>query len=202
MWTRESQPPWFANSEFSVRQADLGQWPGSLHDNLRLARSAVQQRKGVDQHRALLLLHITYCQTICDLARIGMQELFKLRQPLSFPAEQEECLQTVQATCFGSYLAVLSLLQEVLKHGTESLADTWPCVVAHDAVRVFIHYVTSILGSAGRYSDSDVTSGVQSASRVIIQALKRMIPVLALVKHSGCETTHMTVLEMSILSSF
>ncbi len=69
-----------------------------------------------DQHGALLLLHITYHQTIGDLTRIGMRGLFKMQEPILFPSEPEGFLRQLQDACFDNSMTVSTILEEALKH--------------------------------------------------------------------------------------
>ncbi|KAL3962913.1 hypothetical protein ACCO45_004436 [Purpureocillium lilacinum] len=178
----ESQPPWMEQSEYSTLRAECQAWYSSLPESLKFSRSAVQKRKVSGQHGALMLLHITYHQSMCDLTRIGMVELFRIRAPIVFPAEQHEFVQSVQDACFDHCMAVSSVLQEALHHGTEAFADTWLCVVAHDVSRVQIHYAKNRLGSSARHDHYGFASEVNAALSVNFEALHRMIPLLALAK--------------------
>jgi len=183
-----ARPPWLCDSEYNILQADLSRWHNSLPDNLHFTRSAVQKRKVTDQHGALLLLHLTYHQSLCDLTRIGMRELFKIREPILFPPEQDEFLRQVQDACFDNGMAVSDVLQESLKHGTGSLADTWLCVVAHDAARVLVYYLSNKMGSTARHNDDTLRSRVTLALWANMQALQRMIPMFALARPLVSET--------------
>ncbi|UNI18320.1 hypothetical protein JDV02_004594 [Purpureocillium takamizusanense] len=178
----ESQPPWVDQSEYSTLRAECQAWYSSLPESLKFSRSAVQKRKVSGQHGALILLHITYHQSMCDLTRIGMAELFRIRAPIAFPAEQHEFVQQVQDACFDHCMAVSSVLQEALHHGTEAFADTWLCVVAHDVSRVQIHYAKNHLGSGTRHDHYGFASEVNAALSVNFEALHRMTPLLALAK--------------------
>ena len=178
----ESQPPWMEQSEYSTLRAECQAWYSSLPESLKFSRSAVQKRKVSGQHGALMLLHITYHQSMCDLTRIGMVELFRIRAPIVFPAEQHEFVQSVQDACFDHCMAFSSVLQEALHHGTEAFADTWLCVVAHDVSRVQIHYAKNRLGSSARHDHYGFASEVNAALSVNFEALHRMIPLLALAK--------------------
>ncbi|KAJ6438777.1 hydrolase or acyltransferase of alpha beta superfamily [Purpureocillium lavendulum] len=178
----ESQPPWVEHSEYATLRAECQAWYSSLPESLKFSRSAVQKRKVSGQHGALMLLHITYHQSMCDLTRIGMAELFRIRAPIIFPDEQHDFVRQVQDACFDHCMAVSSVLQEALHHGTEAFADTWLCVVAHDVSRVQIHYAKDRLGSSARHDHYGFGSEVNVALSVNFEALHRMIPLLALAK--------------------
>lgn len=116
---------------------------------------------------------------MCDLTRIGMRELFNIRVPIAFPPEQINFLCQVQDECFDSCMTVSHAFREGLKHGWETLADTWLCVVAHDISRVLIHYVLGTLGSFERHS-SELISEVRAALQVNVQTLDRLRSVQTL----------------------
>ena len=175
-------PPWAPESEYAVLQSESLSWRNELPASLQFTRTAIHQRKVSNQHGALLLLHLTYHQTMCDLTRIGMRELFRIRGAVIFPVEQLSFLRQVQDSCFDNCMAVSSVFSECLKHGLEALADTWLCVVSHDASRVLVHYVTNRLGSPGRHTASDFRSKVEAALQIHVRALEKMIPIQTLAR--------------------
>lgn len=79
--------------------------------------------------------------------------LFKIRTSFRIPAEQHEFLERVQDRCYEHAAGLALIFEEALKHGPETLADTWLSVVAHDSSRVIVHYLTHQLGSCrSRYN--------------------------------------------------
>lgn len=173
-------PPWEPGSEWSKLYGELGSWHESLPDSLRFTRAAVQKRKFTGQHGALLFLHLCYHQTMCDLTRIGMGDLFRIKGRLVFPPEQHHFLSNVQDDCFDHCIAVSSIFREALAHGAEAYADTWLCVVAHDASRVQVNYFQRRFGSA--IMRTSLAEDVDSALSSNVDVLTRLVPLVALAK--------------------
>ncbi|KAK2590458.1 hypothetical protein QQS21_011859 [Conoideocrella luteorostrata] len=178
----ETQPPYLEDSEFSVIHRSLAHWAHSLPESLQFDRSAIQKRKISGQHGALMLLHVCYHQTVCDLTRIGMPELFRIRVPFQFSPDKKDFVEGVQNVCFDSCIAVTNLFREALHHGQEMFADTWLCVVAHDSIRVIVHYLSKHLGTVARHEDVLLRETAISGLSANMQALERLIPLQALAK--------------------
>jgi hypothetical protein len=177
------------DSEFNQLQTEFDYWYKGLSQSLRLTRASVQKRKVSGQHGALLFLHLTYYQSLCDLTRIGMPDLFRLgRAPVDFPAQQGIFLRHVQDLCFDSCIAVSRVYQEALRYGHECLADTWLCIAAHDSMRVIIHYMANDMGSPAKRSDPTLYAMVVEALSSNIMALQKMIPMFALAKPLVCRS--------------
>ena len=176
------KPPWLADSEFTLLQADFKDWHDALPASLQFTRPAIQQRKVSHQHGALLFLHLTFHQSLCDLTRIGMRDLFRIRSPITFPPEQGAFLQQVQDACFDNCLAVSNVFYHALKHGSEALADTWLPVVAHDVTRVIVHYMEKKLGSIHRHSSASWRRKVTDALKHNLEALRKMDQLITLAR--------------------
>lgn len=137
-------------------------------------------RKESSQVGGLLMLHLTYHQTFCDLNRIALGNLFKIRPRIEFPPSQEGFLRRVQDQCFEHAVVLSSIFDEAAKHGPDTLADTWLCCVAHDSAKVMVNYVSKGMGSAEK--DKSFRRQVTSYLHGNLRALKRMIPMYALAK--------------------
>ncbi|CEJ81055.1 hypothetical protein VHEMI01206 [[Torrubiella] hemipterigena] len=174
------QPPWEAQSEWSKLYQDLKRWNSGLPASLRFTRSAIQKRKITNQHGGLLFLHLCYHQTVCDLTRIGMSDLFRIKNPLVFPAEQRQFLIDVQDDCFDNSMSVSAIFRDALTHGPEAYSDTWLCVVAHDVSRVQVHYRSKQLGSAA--ARETLVTDVDAALKTNAEMLTRLVPLIALAK--------------------
>lgn len=175
----QAQPPWSLGSEFAVLQSQLQQWLDNLPESLRFTRNAIDTRKEASQLGGLLFCHFTYQQTMCDLTRIGMQDLFKIRARVKYPAGQAAFLTHVQDHCFEHCMALCALYEEAMRHGPEALADTWLSVVAHDSARVIVHYISKGLGSSKQKGETLKTHAV-AAVHTNIRALKSMVPLHSL----------------------
>lgn len=178
----DSQPPWAQDSEFSLVCHSLTHWAECLPKSLQFDRSAIQKRKISNQHGALMLLHLTYHQTMCDLTRIGMPELFRIRVPFQFPPEKADFVERVQNACFDNCIAVTNVFREALHHGLEGFADTWLCVVAHDSLRVVVHYLSKRLGTLARHDSGTVRDMAVEGVGVNVRVLEKLIPLQALAK--------------------
>ena len=168
-----AQPPWLETSEFATLCGSLNTWFTSLPKSLQCDRFAIQKRKVSDQHGALMMMHLTYYQTMCDLTRIGMPELFRIRMPIHFPADRADFVTRVQNVCVDHCLGVTNVFREALNHGHDMFGDTWACIVAHDSTRVIAHFYTKKVASQ---RDASFASGLAAN----LQALWRMIPLQAL----------------------
>ena len=140
-----AQPPWLSGSEFSNLDADLRDWFERLPATLRFTTSVQYIRKDSAQLGALCLLHCTYHQTMCDLNRIGLPRLYKIRTKIHYPPERLEFLASVQQTSFYHASEIAKILQTATRHGIKTLADSWLSVVAHDTNRLMVYYLTKII---------------------------------------------------------
>lgn len=174
------QPPWEAQSEWNKLYQDLKRWNSGLAGSLRFTRSAIQKRKITNQHGGLLFLHLCYHQTMCDLTRIGMSDLFRIKNPIVFPAQQRQFLVDVQDDCFDHSMSVSAIFRDALTHGPEAYSDTWLCVVAHDASRVQVHYRSKLLGSAA--ARETLVTDVDAALKSNAEMLTKLVPLIALAK--------------------
>ncbi|KAI1336578.1 hypothetical protein F5Y15DRAFT_393359 [Xylariaceae sp. FL0016] len=185
-----AQQPWVPGSEFSRLEKSLHFWYDGLTDSLCFTQMAIRKRKASSQLGALLLLHIMYHQTLCDLHRIGMHDLFKIRVPVDFPVEQTSFLEQVQDCCFQDAVSLASVFEEALRHGAEVLADTWLSIVAHDSSRVIIHYISKRLGTS-RHQEHTIKQRAVACVHTNIQALDKMVPMYQLAKPLHASTSLM-----------
>jgi hypothetical protein len=173
--------PWLPESEFAALEASLLSWYHSLPSSLQFTRTAIYMRKESSQLGALLLLHWTYHQSLCDLNRIGMDELFRIRRPVLFPPEQADFQKTTQDKCMEHAAGISLIFEEALRHGIEALADTWLPVIAHDSTRVLVHFITRKLGTSATKFIMYRPHAV-ACMQANITALKRMVPMFQLAK--------------------
>lgn len=149
---------------------------------MHFSPTAIYTRKESLELGALALVWCTYHQTLCDLYRIGMPVLFKLRTPIEFPQEQVEFLQHCQETCFESAKNVSIVISGAMKHNINMLADTWMCTIAYDSTRVMLYYLTQLLDSRKEQTKvllRDTMPLLQSN----VKALRLMIPMFATAEH-------------------
>ncbi len=174
------EEPWCPASEYAGLETRLASWNEQLPSSLRFDRASVYMRKESAQLGGLLLLHITYHQTLCDLSQIGMRDLFKTHNGTDFPAEQEGFQKKMQDQCFQHAVSIATIFEEALRHGADALADTWLSLVAHDSSRVIVHYISKDLGTMRK--DDRFKQQAASCLYSNLRALKRMLPLYALAK--------------------
>jgi hypothetical protein len=173
--------PWLPESGFSKLEVGLIKWHEELPNSLQFTRTAIYMRKESSQLGGLLLLHWTYHQSLCDLNRIGMPELFKIRCAIHFPPEQSVFQRQVQDRCMEHATEISLIFEEAMKHGVEALADTWLPVIAHDAIRVITHYLLRPQGTVD-VKVNQVSKHAVSCLQTNVTALKRMVPMFQLAK--------------------
>lgn len=177
----KAMAPWLPESEFAALEGSLLSWYASLPSSLQFTRTAIYMRKESSQLGALLLLHWTYHQSLCDLNRIGMEELFRIRRPVVFPLEQAGFQKRTQDKCMEHAAGISLIFEEALRHGAEAFADTWLPVIAHDSTRVIVYFITRKLG----HSTTKFAMYRPHASACLqanITALRRMVPMYQLAK--------------------
>lgn len=153
----------------------------NLPTALRWTPNVQYIRKDSSQLGALCHFHCTYHQTMCDLYRIGMPRLFKIRQPVHYPPERLDFLSSVQETCFYHASQIAAILQTASRHGVKTLADTWLAVIAHDTNRVMLYYLTKVIdpnADSHRKTVNDTLPLVRSN----LEVLKLMMPLFSMSK--------------------
>lgn len=171
----QAEQPWSPGSEFAILQSQLQQWADDLPESLRFTRNSICTRTDASQLGGLLFCHFTYHQTVCELAWIGMRDLFNIQDPVVHPPEQASFLSRVQDHCFEHCMAICALYKEAMRHGPEALVDTWLSIVAHDSARVIIQYIVMGLGSSQEKGETLKDHAI-AAVHCNIRALKMMIP--------------------------
>lgn len=174
----EAQPPWLPESEFSTLDQRLHRWYDGLPEGLKFSTSAIYIRTERSQLCALTLLHVSYHQTMCDLYRIGMPRLFKIRTKIQYPPEKLDFLAKVQHTCFFHAQQIAFILRTALEHGVKTLADTWLAVVAHDTNRVMLYYITKVVSESHRSTVLETIPLIRSN----LDVLKAMMPLFSMAK--------------------
>jgi hypothetical protein len=149
---------------------------------MHFSPTAIYTRKESLELGTLALLWCTYHQTLCDLYRIGMPELFKIRTPIDFPPEQDEFLRHCQHTCFESAKSVSTVISGALRHGINMLADTWMCTIAYDSTRVMLYYLTQMLGPREEQTGTLLRDTIPLL-QANVKALRLMIPMFVTAEH-------------------
>lgn len=170
--------PWLPNSELSTLAADFRAWYSTVPLNMHFTPAAIYTRKESLELGALALLWCTYHQTLCDLYRIAMPALFKIRAPIEFPPEQRKFLQDCQQTCFDGAKHVAIVISGAMRHSRNMLADTWMCTIAYDSSRVMLYYLTQILDT-NEGKAKELFGDTIQLLHSNLKALKLMIPMFA-----------------------
>ena len=118
---------------------------------------------------------------MCDLYRIGMPRLFKIRTKIHYPPEKLDFLANVQHTCFHHARQIAKILQTASRHGIKTLADSWLAIIAHDSNRVMLYYLTKVI-----HPDADGSRTVVNEALTLIRSnldvLKDMLPIFSMSK--------------------
>ncbi|KAL2783593.1 fungal-specific transcription factor domain-containing protein [Aspergillus keveii] len=137
--------PWLPNSEFAILDRACNDWYDSLPPNLQFIESTIYTRKASSQLGALVLLHCSHHQTLCDLYRLGAPALFKLRSAIEFPPEQSEYLQNMRWNLFRAAKELATIIGETESHGPHNLSDTWLPTITYDSSRIMLYYLTQLI---------------------------------------------------------
>lgn len=156
-----------------------------LPSNLSFNASSIYTCKESNQLGALTLLWCTYYQTLVDLNRIGLPQLFKIRKPIEFPQTHTDFCKQCQLACFESAKNVATTIAEALKHGSKTLADTWMCIIAHDSTKVILYYSTEVVND-GTEDGKRVAKETALLVRKNLTALRAMNSMFATAEHCVC----------------
>lgn len=139
--------PWLPGSEFSLLDTELRNWYNTLPDNLRFTTSTIYMRQESSQLSALCVFHCAYHQTMCDLYRIGMPALYKLRSAFHFPPEQGQYQKQLQWSLFREARTLAAIIAEGQRHGPGTIGDSWLPTIAYDSNRIMLFYLTQLIDS-------------------------------------------------------
>ncbi|KAL4912097.1 fungal-specific transcription factor domain-containing protein [Aspergillus aurantiobrunneus] len=165
--------PWLPNSEFALLDKACWDWYDSLPDNLQFTTSTIYMRKASSQLGALVLIHCSHYQTLCDLYRLGAPALFKLRSAIEFPPEQNECLQKMQLDLYEAAKNLAKIISEAERHGPHILSDTWLPTITYDSSRIMLYYLTQLIDPREQHS-KDLAVQTIPYLQSNIRALKAM----------------------------
>ncbi|KAL4923126.1 fungal specific transcription factor domain-containing protein [Aspergillus undulatus] len=170
--------PWLPNSEFAILDKACWDWYNSLPENLRFNTSTIYSRKASSQLGALVLLHCSHYQTLCDLYRLGAPALFKLRSAIEFPADQTEFLQKLRLDLYDAAKALARIIDEAERHGPHILSDTWLPTITYDSSRIMLYYLTQLIDPREQDSKDLVVQTIPYLQSNI-RALRAMQPLNA-----------------------
>lgn len=169
----KARAPWCSDSEFALLDAECKAWYQSLPGSLEFTPTAIYIRKETHQLGALCILHCAYHQTMCDLYRLGAPKLYKVRAAFSFPPEQESFLHHLQKTLFEHAKSISTILHEIGRHGTRTMADSWLPTITYDSCRIIVYYITQLIEPAAE-NRRDSISEAKPFLQWNLDAIKRM----------------------------
>ncbi|KAL4904207.1 hypothetical protein BDW74DRAFT_185831 [Aspergillus multicolor] len=165
--------PWLPNSEFAVLDKACWDWYNSLPKHLQWTPSTIYARKASSQLGALVLLHCSHYQTLCDLYRLGAPALFKLRSAIEFPPEQGKFLQKMRLDLYEAAKTMATIISEAERHGPHVLSDTWLPTITYDSSRIMLYYLTQPINPSEQESKDLVVQTIPYLESNI-RALKAM----------------------------
>ncbi|KAH8692149.1 hypothetical protein BGW36DRAFT_42631 [Talaromyces proteolyticus] len=110
-----------------------------------MTSTAIYAQKQSGELGSLFLIWCTNYQTLVDLYRIGVPQLFKFQIAVQFPPEQSSFASHYQKTCAQHAFQVASTIAEAMIHGTNILADTCMETIAYDSLRAILYYTTQLI---------------------------------------------------------
>ncbi|KAL4789849.1 fungal-specific transcription factor domain-containing protein [Aspergillus venezuelensis] len=170
--------PWLPNSEFAILDKACWDWYDSLPEILQFTTPTIYIRKASSQLGALVLLHCSHYQTLCDLYRLGAPAVFKLRSAIEFPPEQKDFLQKMRFDLYEAAKALARIIGEAERHGPHNLSDTWLPTITYDSSRIMMYYLTQII-DPHEQSSKDLVVETIPYLQSNIRALKAMEPLNA-----------------------
>ncbi|OQD90498.1 hypothetical protein PENANT_c001G02457 [Penicillium antarcticum] len=187
-----SKPPWEADSEFMQLATEFANWRRYLPQSLKWNSGAIYARKESSQLGALTLLWCTYHQTLCDLYRIGMPNLFRIRRHHEFPPVQQDFLDNCRRACFDNSRELSKILAEASRHGMKALSDTWLCIIAHDSTKVMLYFLKQESQSPNALSVFEVEE-TAALIKKNMEALMQMRSLVATAEHCYLSVVKMMI---------
>ncbi|KAJ5770523.1 uncharacterized protein N7511_002574 [Penicillium nucicola] len=187
-----SKPPWEPDSEFLQLTTEFANWRRYLPQSLKWNPEAIYARKESSQLGALTLLWCTYYQTLCDLYRIGMPNLFRIRRHHVFPPVQQGFLEDCRKACFDNSRELSKIIAEASRHGMKALSDTWLCIVSHDSTKVMLYFLKLNTQSPNILSAFEVEETMALVEKNM-KALKQMRSLVATAEHCYLSVVKMMI---------
>ncbi|KAG9253770.1 uncharacterized protein F5Z01DRAFT_674653 [Emericellopsis atlantica] len=165
--------PWLPSSEFAALDADMSRWRRELPEFVEYSPDTIYARLDSNQLGALMLIHCTYHHAYLELYKIALPELYGLPNSPTFPPEQNEAWQALQAESYFHARQIAHLLAEAAEHGPRLLSDAALPWFALESSRVMMYYVGRIL-PAGRVDVSERVKEAVEATEANVELLKIM----------------------------
>ena len=167
------QPPWVPGAEFANLYEEIEQWKRSLPSWLEFSPDNIYIRRESSQLGALFIIHCMYHHVLCDLHRISLPNLFKIREPFVFPPEKNEFMTKLQAICFEHAKQLSMLTSTILQYGVKFLADPILPSFIYNSNRVMLYYIARILDRS-KHEARTVAARTIELVELNIQALRAM----------------------------
>lgn len=175
----EVQPPWVPDTEFTRLNKEIEQWKNSHPSWLSFSSDNIYIRRESSQLGALFLVHCMYHHVLCDLHRISLPNLFKLREPFEFPPDQFPFMAKLQTICFENAQQVSILTSTILQHGVKFLADPILPGFIYNSSRVMLYYIARILDRSKRDAETvtNRTLELVDLNNKALRAMSQLYPL-------------------------
>lgn len=171
--------PWVPNGEFEALNREIEEWKYSHPQWMSFSSDNIYIRRESSQLGALFLIHCMYHHVLCDLHRIALPNLFKMREPFEFPPEQFEFMAILQTTCFENAQRVSVLTSTILQHGIKYLADPILPSFVYNSSRIMLYYIARILDRSKQDAETTTTRTLElvELNNRALRAMSQMYPL-------------------------
>ncbi|CAI6309392.1 unnamed protein product [Periconia digitata] len=173
------QPPWVLGGEFALMHEEINVWKNSHPPWMDFSPDNIYIRRASSQLGSLFLLHCMYHHVLCDLHRVSLPDLFKIRQPFVFPPEQCQLMAHMQFICYDNARQISTLVTTVLKHGVKYLADAIVPSLVYNSSRIMLYYIAHAVDPTKPESMAifDETIEFVQNNNMALQAMSQMYPI-------------------------
>lgn len=108
-----------------------------------------------------------------------MPDLFKLRKPLTFPPDQQEFVQSVQADCYFHALQISNILRGIAEHGPRLFSDSLLPFFVYESSRVMLYYIVQLLNPSRSDAKAKVKEAIKAveSNNSVMRIMSPMFPV-------------------------
>lgn len=175
----EVQPPWAPDGEFALMHEEIKDWKKSHPPWMRFSPDNIYIRRASSQLGALFLVHCMYHHVLCDLHRVSLPNLFKIRKPFVFPPEQFQLMAHMQTVCYENAQQISVLVSTMLRHGVKYLADAIVPSLVYNSSRIMLYYIARIVDPTKQESMMifDQTIELVQQNNQALRAMSQMYPI-------------------------
>ncbi|KAL5429348.1 hypothetical protein PMIN05_010752 [Paraphaeosphaeria minitans] len=172
-------PPWVPNGEFEALDREIDEWKYSHPQWMSFSSDNIYIRRESSQLGALFIIHCMYHHVLCDLHRIALPNLFKMREPFEFPPEQFGFMAKLQTTCFQNAQRVSVLTSTILQHGVKYLADPILPSFVYNSSRIMLYYIARILDRSKHDAETTTARTLElvELNNRALRAMSQMYPL-------------------------